>query len=233
MQKKKKSSQETPEAAGELTNIDPTETADMEAKSGKKTVAEKNQPPAEADNYAANAEESEGDGEEMTADQDEGGSHQPHHQYQQVPLPPGYAIEPATGRIFQIGEVPPYPTAPVYAPMYYQPPPASTPPQPTPEQLAEMAASQAAAQHAAQQRHGQIVQTMEQFLSGEATVSDVVKTMYLNTSQDDQLWKGAIVGAAAAVLLTSKPIRQAMGKTLGGIFPGLKEGGSVTKKTNK
>ncbi len=211
MQKKKKSSQETPEAAVEPTNIDPATIVDMEEK----------------------ADEKEEEGEGMTADQDEGGSHQPHHQYQQVPLPPGYAIEPATGRIFQIGEVPPYPTAPVYAPSYYQPPPASTPPQPTPEQLAEMAASQAAAQHAAQQRHGQIVQTMEQFLSGEATVSDVVKTMYLNTSQDDQLWKGAIVGAAAAVLLTSKPFRQAMGKTFGGIFPGLKEGGSVTKKTNK
>jgi len=230
---KKKSSLETSEAAGELTNIDSTETVDLEAKADKKPVAEKNQPPAEADNSETNIEASEGDGEEMTDDQEEGGSHHPHHQYQQVPLPPGYAIEPATGRIFQIGEVPPYPTAPVYAPMYYQQPIASMPPQPTPEQLAEMAASQAAAQHAAQQRHGRIVQTMEQFLSGEATVSDVVKTMYMNTSQDDQLWKGAIVGAAAAVLLTSKPVRQAMGKTLGGIFPGLKDGGSSAKKTNK
>jgi hypothetical protein len=53
-------------------------------------------------------------------------------------------------------------------------------------------------------------------------VADVVKTLYTNTSQNDQLWKGAIVGAAAAVLLTSGPVREAMGKTLGGVFPGLK-----------
>ena len=53
-------------------------------------------------------------------------------------------------------------------------------------------------------------------------MADVVKTLYTNTSQDDQLWKGAIVGAATAVLLTSTPVREAMGKTLGGVFPGLK-----------
>lgn len=135
---------------------------------------------------------------------------QPHHQYHQYQppsLPPGYAIEPATGRIFQIA-----------------------PQQPLPEAAAEM---EAARQQAAQQRHGQIVHSVEQFLEGKATVSDVVKTLYMNTTQDDQLWKGVIVGAAAAVLLTSKPVRQAMGKTLGGVLPGLKDGGAAKGKAEK
>lgn len=156
--------------------------------------------------------------------------HQPHHQYQSIPVPPGYAIEPATGRIFKINPIPQYSAAPGFVPLNYeQPAQTMVPPQPTPEQAAEMAARQAAAQ----QRHGQIIHSVEQFIEGNATVSDVVKTLYVNTTNDDQLWKGVIVGAAAAVLLTSKPVRQAMGKTLGGVFPGLKESGSSVVKTEK
>ncbi len=114
-------------------------------------------------------------------------------------LPPGYMVDPATGQVVYVGQV------------YQQPPQ-----QPSPEQIA-------AQQAAAQQRYGVVVNSVEKFIEGEATVSDVVKTLYANTSQDDQLWKGVIVGAAAAVLLTSTPVREAMGKTLGGLFPGLKE----------
>lgn len=91
------------------------------------------------------------------------------------------------------------------------------PPPPNPEQIA-------AQQAAAQQRYGQVVGTVEKFIEGEATVSDVVKTLYTTTAQDDQLWKGVLVGAAAAVLLTSEPVRKVMGETLGGVFPGLKKG---------
>ncbi len=88
--------------------------------------------------------------------------------------------------------------------------------QPTPEQME-------AQQAAATQRYGQVISSIEQFASGEATVADVVKTLYTSTAQDTQLWKGVIVGAAAAVLLTSKPARDVMGKTMGSLFPGLKQ----------
>jgi hypothetical protein len=64
----------------------------------------------------------------------------------------------------------------------------------------------------------QIVKSVEEFAEGDATVADVVKTLWTETAQDDQFWKGAVVGAAAAVLLTSGPVRGAMGKTFGSLF---------------
>lgn len=128
-------------------------------------------------------------------------------QYPQVP--PGYAVDPATGQLYFVGfpgyQQPPYPG--------YQQPAYQMPP--TPEQIA-------AQQAAAQQRYGQIIHSVESFLSGETSVADVVKTVYATTAQDDQLWKGILVGAAAAVVLTNGPVREAMGKTFGGIFPGVK-----------
>ncbi len=149
-------------------------------------------------------------------------SAQPQQTTQQ--LPPGYAVEPGTGRIVFTGQVYQHPQQ-----MYQQPQQPVYPqpgvvymPQPTPEELA-------AQQAAAQQRYGMIVNSVEQFMAGEATVSDVVKTLYTTTSQDDQLWKGVVVGAAAAVLLTSAPVREAMGKTLGGLFPGLKNAENAGK----
>ena len=120
-------------------------------------------------------------------------------------LPPGYAYDSATGQVFYVGPTMQQPQQPVF-----------TQPQASAEQIA-------AAQAASTQRYGQVIHSVEQFLEGEATVSDVVKTLYTNTTQDDQLWKGVIVGAAAAVLLTSEPVRKAMGQTLGGVFPGLKQ----------
>lgn len=143
------------------------------------------------------------------------GPQQPQQPQQTYQLPPGYAVDPATGQIFFIGQTIQQPVQPGYVQpgvIYTKPPPQQ---QPSPEQIA-------AQQAAAQQRYGQVINTVEKFLEGEATVADVVKTLYTSTSQDDQLWKGAIVGAAAAVLLTSEPVREAMGKTIGGVFPGLK-----------
>lgn len=66
--------------------------------------------------------------------------------------------------------------------------------------------------------YGEVIKSVEQFAEGDATIADVVKTLYTNTAQDDQFWKGAIVGAAAAVLLTSGPVGEAMGNTFGKIF---------------
>ncbi len=72
--------------------------------------------------------------------------------------------------------------------------------------------------------YARVIKSVEDFAEGDATVADVVKTLYSETSQDDQFWKGALVGAAATVLLTNKSVKNAMGKTFGGIF-----GGTVKK----
>jgi len=139
---------------------------------------------------------------------------QPEQPRQNYQLPPGYAVDPATGQVVFVGI--PAVGQPVH-PGYVQPQVVyMQPPQPTPEQVA-------ARQAAAQQQYGQIVNAVEKFIEGEATVSDVVKTLYINTAQNDQLWKGVIVGAAAAFLLTSEPVRKTMGETLGGVFPNLKK----------
>lgn len=137
---------------------------------------------------------------------------QPQQPPQSYHLPPGYAVDPATGQVVFVGQAYQQPVQPGYV----QPGFVYVQQQPTPEQVAALQAG-------AQQRYGQVINSVERFLEGETSVSDVVKTLYTNTARDDQLWKGVIVGAAAVVLLTSGPVREAMGKTFGGIFPGLKE----------
>jgi hypothetical protein len=119
--------------------------------------------------------------------------------YTLPPLPPGYAVEPATGRIFFIGQV-----AGVAAPPWGYGPAPQAPP-----------AAPPGGQEAARHQYGQLVNTVQRFIEGEASVADVVSTVYSASAQDDQLWKGILVGAAAAVLLTSEPVRQAMGRTFG------------------
>lgn len=75
----------------------------------------------------------------------------------------------------------------------------------------------------------QIIKSVEDFAEGDASVADVVKTLYTETAQDDQFWKGAVVGAAAAVLLTNESVRGAMGKTFGSLFGGA--GGAAGEET--
>ncbi len=114
----------------------------------------------------------------------------------------------------------------------------------TRQKLAEAQQQLAAAQAAAQQqaadeqqlaahRYGQMVKSVEEFMDGRATVADVVKNISANVAQNDTLWKGALVGAAAAVLLTSNPVRESMGKTVSSIFPGLKESDGQSPATAK
>ncbi|MFV0439637.1 MAG: hypothetical protein ACK5PS_19860 [Desulfopila sp.] len=137
------------------------------------------------------------------------------HAAPQFSLPPGYMIDPATGQpVYVGGQYVPQRQYPQPGMVYFQ-----VPQQPVSQQLSP---EQIAAQHAAdQKRYGQVVQSVEKFIGGEGTVSDVVKTLYLNSSQNDQLWKGVVVGAAAAVLLTSGPVREVMGKGFTSLFPGL------------
>ncbi len=85
----------------------------------------------------------------------------------------------------------------------------------------EPVSDQGSAQAAAQPDYSQVLKSVEDFAQGNATVSDVIKDFYAQTAQDDQFWKGAIVGAAAAVLLTSDSVRQAMAATFGSLFAGM------------
>ncbi len=69
-----------------------------------------------------------------------------------------------------------------------------------------------------QPNYSRLLKSVEAFAQGNATVSDVIKDLYTETARNDQFWKGALVGAAAAVLLTSEPVKQGMGKTFASMF---------------
>lgn len=124
---------------------------------------------------------------------------------QQAQFQPNVIMDPATGQLYyampQGQPVQPIPQNGQY--VYYT---TQVPPEP------------ASAPEPHQPDFAQIVKSVEEFAEGDATVADVVKTLWTETSQDDQFWKGAVVGAAAAVLLTSGPVRGAMDKTFGSLF---------------
>lgn len=145
----------------------------------------------------------------------------------QTVLPPGYAIDPVSGQVVFTGQAAPtyiYGSAnPAQAQVYYGYAQQYPYQGETPEQAA-------ARQAEAQQRHGQIVRSFEQFVEGDATVSDVVRTLYTNTADNEQLWKGVLVGAAATVLLTSKSTREALGKTFGSLFGTAKDKNKAPKE---
>jgi len=130
--------------------------------------------------------------------------------YQQGPcgqLPPGYVMDSATGQVFYTGPV-------MGQQGFMQPGVAYA--QPAPENTSEQTVPTGA-------DYSQVLKSVEAFAEGEASVADVVKNLYATTAQDDQFWKGAIVGAAAAVLLTNESVRSTMGKTISSLFPGAKE----------
>lgn len=124
---------------------------------------------------------------------------------EQAQFQPNVIMDPATGRLYyampQGQTVQPPPRNDQY--IYYT---AQTPPnqEPAPEPR--------------QPDYAQIIKSVEDFAEGDASVADVVKTLWTETAQDDQFWKGAVVGAAAAVLLTNDTVRGAMGKTFGTLF---------------
>lgn len=130
-------------------------------------------------------------------------------QYQHQPfgrqLPPGYVMD-GTGQFFYTG--------PVAQPGFIPGGPAYVE-QPRPENGTEQQAPP-------EPDYNQVIKSVEAFAEGEASVADVVKNLYATTARDDQFWKGAIVGAAAVVLLTNESIRQGMGKTIGSFFSGAK-----------
>ncbi len=122
---------------------------------------------------------------------------------QQVPSQPSVIVDQATGQLYYTmpqGQpvAQPAPNNGQY--VYYTA-------QTQPEQLSEPR----------QPDFAQIIKSVEDFAEGDATVADVVKTLWTETSQDDQFWKGAVAGAVAAVLFTSESMRGALGKTFGGL----------------
>ncbi len=125
-------------------------------------------------------------------------------QTQGMAQPTGLVMDPRTGQLYYTYAVP--------AGMAAQ-----TPLGQAPYQAQDPAAAQ---QAQAPPDYARVIKSVEDFAEGDATVADVVKTLYTETSRDDQFWKGALVGAAATVLLTNKSVKNAMGKTFGGIFGG-------------
>ncbi len=130
---------------------------------------------------------------------------------QQAPYQPNILMDPATGQLY-------------YAPGFQGQPVQMAAPgsqffygaqQAAPGQIPIQDPAQEAAR---QPDFSNIIKSVEDFAEGDASVADVVKTLYSETAQDDQFWKGAIVGAAATVLLTSESVRKGMGKTFGSLF---------------
>jgi len=82
-------------------------------------------------------------------------------------------------------------------------------------------------------RYGQMIDTVGRFLNGEANVGEVVDGLFSLNFQDDQFWKGAVVGAVAALLLTSETVQSGLTKTVGTIFATAQSGVEKVTKTYK
>ncbi len=82
-------------------------------------------------------------------------------------------------------------------------------------------------------KYGQMIDMVGKFLNGEANVGEVVNGLFSLNFQDDQFWKGALVGAAAALLLTSETVQSSLTKTVGSIFATAQSGAEKVTKTFK
>jgi len=82
-------------------------------------------------------------------------------------------------------------------------------------------------------KYGQMIDTVGRFLNGEANVGEVVDGLFSLNFQDDQFWKGAIVGSVAALLLTSETVQSGLTKTVGTIFATAQSGVEKVTKTYK
>ncbi len=73
-------------------------------------------------------------------------------------------------------------------------------------------------------RYGQMMDMLGRFLNGEADMGDVVNGFFSLDFQNDQFWKGALVGAAVTLLLTNESVQKGLAGTLGSIFGSAKSG---------
>ncbi|MEA3386658.1 MAG: hypothetical protein U9Q89_09495, partial [Thermodesulfobacteriota bacterium] len=67
----------------------------------------------------------------------------------------------------------------------------------------------------------------------DANVGEVVNGLFSLNFQDDQFWKGALVGAVAALLLTSETVQSGLTKTVGSVFATARSGAEKVSKTYK
>ena len=82
-------------------------------------------------------------------------------------------------------------------------------------------------------KYGQMIDMVGKFLNGEANVGEVVNGLFSLNFQDDQFWKGAMVGAVAALLLTSETVQSSLTKTVGSMFATAQSGAEKVTKTFK
>ena len=83
--------------------------------------------------------------------------------------------------------------------------------------------------HHDENRFGQVADMMGRFLNGEATMGDMVNGLFNLNFRDDQFWKGAVVGAVAALLLNSDTVKG----SLAGIFGAAKSEDKTESKTSE
>ncbi len=74
-----------------------------------------------------------------------------------------------------------------------------------------------AAQHVQhdQNQFGQMADAVGRFLRGEATPTDMVNGIFSLDFRNDQLWKGALLGAAAVLIFNSGVVQNSIGKLFG------------------
>lgn len=67
-------------------------------------------------------------------------------------------------------------------------------------------------------KYGQMMNTLGRFLSGEADMNDLINGFFSLDFQNDQFWKGALVGAIATLLLTNENVQKGLTGTIGAMF---------------
>lgn len=70
--------------------------------------------------------------------------------------------------------------------------------------------------HHDENRFGQMADMVGKFIKGEATPADMMNGIFSLNFKNDQLWKGALVGAAAVLLLNNDAVKNSFGKLFGG-----------------
>ena len=70
--------------------------------------------------------------------------------------------------------------------------------------------------HHDENKFGQMTDMVGRFLKGEATPTDMVEGIFSLNFRNDQLWKGALLGAAAVLVFNSGVVQNSVGKLFGG-----------------
>ena len=71
--------------------------------------------------------------------------------------------------------------------------------------------------HHDENKFGQMADVVGRFLKGEATPTDMVEGLFSLNFRNDQLWKGALLGAAAVLIFNSGVVQSSVGKLFGGV----------------